>query len=132
MRTRQSWGTLVGIIAIAVATAQPPPGPRPHVPPPGVPGAAAPPGYPIGQRLYRLPSGHEQVRHGGRTYVFYDGHFYASDGDEYVAIAPPMGAVVPRLPSEAERVGNLSQRVYRFRGVHYRQLSRGFQVIAAP
>ncbi|MEO0423523.1 MAG: DUF6515 family protein [Pseudomonadota bacterium] len=91
-----------------------------------------PPGYLSGQRLNRAPPGHQRVLHAGREYVFYDGHFYVGDGDSYVAIAPPLGAVVRQLPTEAERVGSLSQRIYRFRGVHYRRVSQGYQVTSAP
>ncbi|MEO0974902.1 MAG: hypothetical protein AAFX85_17580, partial [Pseudomonadota bacterium] len=71
MRTRQAGITLMGVLALSVAIAQPPPAPRPPAgPPPGAVGGAAPPGYPIGQRLYRLPPGYQQVRYSGRIYVF--------------------------------------------------------------
>lgn len=134
MTARQMLIFLAGAFALSAVFAQPPPPPRPPAPPPGVAGSVppAPPGYPIGQRLYQVPSGHQRVAYAGREYIFYDGHFYAGDNDEYVSIAPPLGAVVRQLPTEAERVGSLSQRVYRYRGVHYRRVSQGYQVVAAP
>jgi hypothetical protein len=52
-----------------------------------------------------LPSGYVQASVGLTGYYYYDGVFYQpTTTGTYVVVAPPAGAVVPRLPSGAEAI----------------------------
>jgi len=76
---------------------------------------------PAGAVVRALPSGAEELEHGGRTIWYRDGVFYEAGRrpGEYVVIPAPLGAVVSRLPEDAVevRIGGLLH--YESGGVYY-------------
>ena len=90
--------------------------------------------YP-GMTLATLPVGYIQVSAGGTGYDYYDGVYFqpiASLSSGYAVVAPPVGVVVPQLPSSAEPVADGSTTYYYAGGAFYLQVASGFEVMPAP
>jgi hypothetical protein len=93
------------------------------------------PAFVPGMTIAALPAGFVQVSAGGTGYDFYDGVYFqpvASLSPGYVVVAPPVGAVVPQLPSGAEPVAESGTTYYYAAGAFYLQEPNGFAVMPAP
>jgi hypothetical protein len=79
-----------------------------------------------------LPSGYVPIYVGGSPYYYYEGAYYQPEASGYVAVTPPVGAVVPELPPGAEAVP-VGQVVYYYAGgAFYLQEPQGFVVVGPP
>lgn len=79
-----------------------------------------------------LPSGNVPIYVGGNPYYYYEGAYYQPEASGYMAVTPPVGAVVPTLPPGAESVG-IGQTVYYYAGgAFYLPQPQGFVVVAPP
>lgn len=60
-------------------------------------------GFQVGMAVGVLPIGYVQTSVGATGYYYYDGVYYqVTTQDNYVVVVPPVGAIVPQLPSGAE------------------------------
>ncbi len=62
-------------------------------------------------------------------YNYDEGNFYVKTADGFVAVAPPIGAVVPTLPSDAELVTDGQNSYYYYGATFYAPSNNGFEVI---
>ena len=69
------------------------------------------------------------VVHKGATFHFSDGVWYNPRHGSYVVCAAPVGVVVKRLPRGREIVRINRRKLYRYRGVVYQKVKRGFVVV---
>ena len=61
--------------------------------------------YPhFGLRLSVIPDGYFAMSVGGTRYYYFDGIYYERLGGDYVVVAPPVGAVVAKIPPEFQPV----------------------------
>ena len=80
-----------------------------------------------------LPPGYVQASVRAVGYYYYDGVYYqpTTEGN-YAVVAPPVGAIVPQLPSGAEAIA-VGPTTYYYAGwAYYVQQSTGFAVMPAP
>lgn len=88
--------------------------------------------YP-GMAVGVLPPGCVQVSVGAGVYYYYDGVYYqATSSGNYAVVSPPVGAIVPQLPSGAEPVADGDTTYYYAGGAFYFQQPAGFAVMPAP
>jgi len=88
-------------------------------------------GFSPGMAVAALPPGCAQISVGG--YYYFDGvYFQAMASGTYTVIAPPVGAVVPQLPSGAEPIAFGPTTYYYAGGAFYVQQTTGFAVLPAP
>jgi len=79
--------------------------------------------YPhIGLFIGALPYGYYPFWFGPYQYFYNDGVFYAPYNGGYQVTAPPVGAEVPKLPSQAQSIVIDGQQFYEFNGVYYREI----------
>jgi Family of unknown function (DUF6515) len=89
-------------------------------------------GITAGAFFNALPTGYMPIYVGGNPYYYYQGAYYEPEASGYVAVTPPIGAVVPTLPPGAEPVV-VGQTVYYYAGgAFYLQQPQGFAVVAPP
>ena len=69
------------------------------------------------------------VLYEGQTYYYDLGTFYAQEGQQYLAVPPPLDVIVSALPPQARQVRINGQVYYRYKGVCYIQVPQGFQVV---
>ena len=65
-------------------------------------------------------------------YYWYGGVFYQPYNGGYQAITPPMGAIVPNLPSGAVSLEVGDVNYYYYAGTFFQPLNAGYQIIQAP
>jgi hypothetical protein len=88
-----------------------------------------------GMTISTLPAGYIQISAAGTGYYYFDGVYFqpiASLSSGYAVVAPPVGVVVPQLPSSAEPVVDGSTTYYYAGGAFYFQMPSGFEVLPAP
>ncbi|HEY2583401.1 MAG TPA: DUF6515 family protein [Mucilaginibacter sp.] len=80
-------------------------------------------GYPhYGFYLGYLPYGYYPFYWGAGLYYYYGGIFYSPyDNGGYQVVAPPIGAAVPDLPSNAQPIKIDSVQYYELDGVYYKE-----------
>ncbi len=89
-------------------------------------------GIASGMLYNALPSGYVPITVGGSPYYYYDGAYYQQEPSGYMAVTPPIGAVVPALPPGSEPVTTPQGVFYYGAGAFYVQQPQGFQVIPPP
>ncbi|MGO8931738.1 MAG: DUF6515 family protein [Limisphaerales bacterium] len=90
-------------------------------------------GFCAGMTVSVLPPGYVQASVGAVGYYYYDGVYYqpTTEGN-YSVVAPPVGAIVPQLPSGAEAIA-VGPTTYYYAGwAFYVQQPNGFAVMPAP
>ena len=86
-----------------------------------------------GMAVRVLPPGYVQASVGAAGYYYYDGVYYQPTTlGNYVVVAPPVGAIVPQLPSGAEAIAVGSATYYYGGWAFYLQQPTGFEVVPAP
>ena len=80
-----------------------------------------------------LPPGYVQVSVGAAGYYYYDGvYLQPTTEGNYTVVAPPVGVIVPQLPSGVEPIA-VGPTTYYYAGVaFYVQQPTGFAVMPAP
>lgn len=73
----------------------------------------------LGFSLGILPFGYYPFYYGDDQFYYSGGLFYRQYNDQYKVVAPPVGAEVPKLPSNAQQVTINGQRFYEYKGVYY-------------
>ena len=90
-------------------------------------------GFVPGTPIQSLPQGYVQVSAGATGYYYYDGvYFRPTTTSAYEVVAPPVGALVPQLPSGAEAIAVGPTTYYYAAGAFYFQQPNGFAVMPAP
>jgi hypothetical protein len=90
-------------------------------------------GFQAGMVVGVLPPGFVQVSVGAAGCYYYDGVYYqAMSSGTYAVIAPPVGAIVPQMPSGAEAIAVGPTTYYYAGGAFYAQQPAGFAVMPAP
>jgi len=88
--------------------------------------------YP-GMAVRGLPPGYVQTSVGAVGFYYFDGVYYQpTTAGDYAVVAPPIGAIVPQLPSGAEAIAVGPTTYYYAAGAFYLQQPNGFAVVAAP
>ena len=86
-----------------------------------------------GVRLGVLPAGYVQVSAGGVGYDYYGGvYFQPTPVGGYVAVQPPIGAIVPVLPPGAEPITVGGSHYFYAGGAFYLEVAGGFAVVPPP
>jgi hypothetical protein len=91
--------------------------------------------YPDRGSIFReLPHGAVVINYAGISYRFHDGVWFEPQGPAYIVVAPPIGLVVPTLPSYATTVGNGKQTFLYANDVYYeaRPDLGGYEVVNDP
>lgn len=73
----------------------------------------------LGISLSILPFGYYPFYFGADQFYYSGGLFYQQYDNEYKVVVPPVGAEVPKLPSEAQEVSINGQTYYEYKGVYY-------------
>jgi hypothetical protein len=68
----------------------------------------------------------------GTRYYYYDGLYYAPQGNVYVLTQPPLGAVVRSIPPDFRPVLINGRTYFVDNGVYYLSTSYGYQVVTPP
>ena len=84
---------------------------------------------PRGFRLRVLPAAAVRLTVRGAAYAYADGVFYQKAGEEYEIVAPPKGAVVDKLPEDAEEIDFSGISAYELNDAVYSAVEDGFEVI---
>lgn len=78
--------------------------------------------YPrIGFFLNTLPYGYYPFYWGPDQYYYYGGTFYRPYNNGYQIAAPPIGAAIPKLPSNAHPILIDGQQYFELNGVYYKE-----------
>jgi hypothetical protein len=89
--------------------------------------------FSAGMAVAVLPPGYVQVSVGADGYYYDDGVYYQpTTSGNYAVVAPPVGVIVPQLPSGAEAIVVGSTTNYCAGGAFYVQQPTGFAVVPAP
>ncbi|WP_293307651.1 DUF6515 family protein [Pedobacter sp. UBA5917] len=75
----------------------------------------------LGFRIGVLPYGYYPFWYGPNQFYYSGGLFYQQNNDQYEVVTPPVGAEVPNLPSDANRVTINGVDYYEYKGVYYTQ-----------
>ena len=79
-------------------------------------------GYPgVGFYYSTLPYGYYPFLWGPDQYYYFGGTFYRPYNNGYTVTAPPIGAAVPQIPSNAHPITIDGQQYYELNGVYYKQ-----------
>jgi hypothetical protein len=90
-------------------------------------------GFCAGMAVGVLPPGYVQVSVGASGFYYYDGVYYQpTTSGNYAVVAPPVGAIVPQLPSGAEAIAAGPTTYYYAGGAFYVQQPTGFAITPAP
>lgn len=73
----------------------------------------------IGLSLNILPYGYYPFLFGNTQFYYSGGLYYRQYDDSYRVVVPPIGAEVPKIPSDAEQVTINGQMYYEYKGVYY-------------
>ena len=91
------------------------------------------------QPVVRVPGYRDSFRrvrhtviHRGNRYRFDQGVFFRLTRNGYVAVAAPVGAVVPALPPALVLFDYGPEPIFKSEGVFYRQVRNGYVVIKRP
>jgi hypothetical protein len=90
-------------------------------------------GPPIGFRVSLLPYGFLTFNTGWGPYYYYDGFFYRpyanaqTQTEQYEVVDPPMGVVVPSLPSGAKSIVIDGTTYYEKNGTYYQEVQQDKQ-----
>ncbi len=77
--------------------------------------------YPsLGFYINALPYGYYPFYYGPDQYFYADGTFYRPNNNGYEVAAPPIGATVPKIPSNAKSIMIDGQQYYELGGVYYK------------
>jgi len=79
-----------------------------------------------------LPLGYLPIYVGGQEFYYDQGAYYQPGPSGYVAVAPPVDAVVPQVPPGAETVLSGNTMYYYADGAFYVQEPDGFRVVPPP
>lgn len=85
-----------------------------------------------GMLFNALPSGYLPLTVGNNPYYYYGGAYYEQAPSGYVAVNPPIGAIVPAPPPGAEAISAGPNVYYYAGGAFYLQGPQGFTVVAPP
>ena len=88
--------------------------------------------YKVGHRAHTLPGAAVRLAIRGVAYHYSGGLFWVWRSGSYVAVAAPVGAIVPVLPSSCTTVLVSENTYYVFRGAYYRRGPGGYVVVAKP
>lgn len=75
----------------------------------------------LGFSLRALPFGYYPFFFGDVQFYYSGGLYYRQFDDEYKVVVPPVGAEVPKIPSNAQSVTVNGQVYYEYKGVYYKQ-----------
>ena len=84
-----------------------------------------------GMQFNTLPFGYVPLSVGGIPYYYSNGAYYQQEPSGYMAVIPPVGAVVPALPPGAEAL-SIGQGYFYAGGAFYLQQPQGFVVVSPP
>ncbi|SEA46628.1 DUF6515 family protein [Pedobacter hartonius] len=73
----------------------------------------------LGFSLNILPFGYYPFFWGDAQYYYSGGLYYRQYDNEYKVVVPPVGAEVPKLPSDAQEVTINGETYYEYKGVYY-------------
>jgi hypothetical protein len=85
-----------------------------------------------GMAFGALPPGYLPLTVGNTPYFYYGGAYYEQGPSGYIAVNPPIGAIVPGLPPGAEAVSAGPNVEYYAGGAFYQQGPQGFTVVPPP
>lgn len=85
-----------------------------------------------GMAFGSLPPGYLPLTVGNTPYYYYGGAYYEQAPSGYVAVTPPIGAIVPSLPPGAEALSAGPNVDYYGGGAFYQQGPQGFTVVPPP
>jgi len=89
--------------------------------------------YPArGAVVDRMPRGHRVFNYRGHHYHFHNGVWYRPFGSRFMVVAPPVGLVVPVLPSGAVVLTIGGVPYYRYGDVYYMHDRDGYRVVERP
>ena len=89
--------------------------------------------FSAGMTVTALPQGYVQVSTGAVGFYYFDGVYYQPTTDgTYIVVAPPLGVIVPQLPSGAETMTAGPATYYYAGGAFYFQQPTGFVVVQPP
>ncbi|TDX01303.1 DUF6515 family protein [Dinghuibacter silviterrae] len=88
--------------------------------------------HPVGFFLGAMMADAFYFSFGGQPYYYDQGVYYQPDNGGYVAVAPPVGAIVNALPEGYETTQVGDQTYYYFGGAFYVYTDQGYQVVDAP
>jgi hypothetical protein len=89
--------------------------------------------YPApGQSVDALPQGHRAVFWGKERYHFFNGVWYRPVGRQFLVVTPPIGLIVPSLPSFHTTLWVNSVPYYYANQVYYTQSPVGYVVAGLP
>ncbi|MVN92568.1 DUF6515 family protein [Mucilaginibacter aquatilis] len=82
--------------------------------------------YPrIGVSIGTLPLGYYPFYWGSSWYYYSNGFYYQNLNNQYTVVAPPVGAELDRLPSDAESITIDGVEYYESNGVYYQPVTNG-------
>ncbi len=85
-----------------------------------------------GAVVNRIPPGHRVYSHRGSRYHYHDGIWYRPFGSHFMVVVPPIGLVVPILPSAAVVLTIGGRPYYRYGSVYYVHQHDGYRVVEPP
>jgi len=85
-----------------------------------------------GSRRHELRAGCLRLFVNGAPYFYDDGIFFQPAGDDYAAVYPPVGAVIPALPDGAIEIYAGGIAYYYAGGAFYVQQNGGFVIAPTP
>jgi len=91
--------------------------------------------YPrVGVQIERLPARRPPIRYRDKSYFYFSGTWYIPSGPRYVVVRPPIGIVVPTLPSFYTTIWIGGIPYYYANDIYYvwRPDLNGYQVAEAP
>ncbi len=88
--------------------------------------------YRVGEHYHYLPHNFISFSFGNGHYYFSGGMFYKHDFGGYVAVEPPVGAIVVSLPSGYQTFLVDGQPYYYYNDVYYRYTLMGYEVVPEP
>ena len=79
-----------------------------------------------------LPKAHHRIVYKKQPYFYSAGRFYRRSDGVYLAITPPIGAIVPALPGGYVTFGVGLSRYFYYSSVYYQRAPEGYIVIREP
>jgi hypothetical protein len=86
----------------------------------------------LGHGMRRLPDDYVRLVAGGVEFFFWEGMFFRPVSGQYVAVAAPVGAVVPVVPQGCAPLIVDGVTYYTINGITYMYTSTGYQVVPPP
>ena len=90
--------------------------------------------YVYSSTVYDIPNDHVTVTLRTEKYAYHEGIFYKDLGSApgYKPAAPPVGAVVPAIPDNAQKITIIGDIYFFYNGIYYRKVVQGFEVANDP